>query len=115
MPLITGTQILEASDRGHRDVEVPEWGGEVRVLVLSGRERERFERDSIGPDGKAIPGFRQLLLVRTLANEAREPLFAEGDADALAEKSGAVLSRLFEVAMDVNGFSKKAEETAKGN
>ena len=113
--ILNGTQILEAADRRHHDIEVPEWGGNVRVLVLSGRERERFERESLGEDGKASPGFRQLLLVRTLVNEAGDRLFAEGDMDLLAEKSGAVLSRLFDIAMDVNGFSKKAEETARKN
>ena len=113
--LLQGTQILEAVDQRHHDVEVPEWGGSVRVLVLSGRDRERFERDSLGLDGKAIPGFRQLLLVRTLVNEDGSRLFAEGDMEALAEKSGAVLARLFDIAMDVNGFSKRAEEAARKN
>ena len=113
--LLNGTQILEAVDKRHIDVAVEEWNGPARLLVLSGRERERFERDSLGPDGKAIPGFRQLLLVRTLINEEGHRLFADGDMDMLAEKSGAVLSRLFEIAMDVNGFSKKADETARKN
>jgi hypothetical protein len=115
MPFLSSAQILEAADRRHQDVDVPEWGGQVRVAVFSGTERERFERETTGEDGKVLPGFRELLLVRTLINENNERLFSDGDIASLGCKSGAVIARLFDVAMRVNGFSKEASEAAKGN
>ena len=115
MPFLTGTQIIEASDKRHFDTPVPEWGGDVRILVFSCAERERFERETTDDKGKVIPGFRELLLARTLANGDSVRLFADSDVGVLAEKSGAVVARLFDLAMKVNGFTKDSEEAAKGN
>jgi len=36
-------QILRADDLKTEEVDVPEWGGSVRVRVLTGTERDAFE------------------------------------------------------------------------
>ncbi len=43
MGLLTKDDILGADDLATEDVEVPEWGGCVRVRALTGTERDAFE------------------------------------------------------------------------
>jgi len=113
--LLTKDQILAAQDRPYEDVEVPEWGGRVRIRGLSGAERDAFEASMIGPDGKPSPqrfrNFRARLLAQTLVNEQGERLFSDADIKSLGEKSGDVLARLFEIAQRLSGLTRQDVET----
>jgi len=40
--MLDKSTILAAKDLRTTDIEVPEWGGTVRVKAMSGREREQF-------------------------------------------------------------------------
>ena len=42
MKLLTGAAILAANDLPHEDVEVPEWGGTVRVWCSKKRRHEEL-------------------------------------------------------------------------
>ncbi|MBI0320545.1 hypothetical protein JBF12_47905, partial [Streptomyces javensis] len=48
--LLGKQQILDAQDRRHEDVAVPEWGGSVRVAMMSARDRDRWEQETYGGD-----------------------------------------------------------------
>ena len=52
MTLLSKTAILAAQDLQTEDVEVPEWGGAVRVRSLTGRERDAFEASMIRGEGR---------------------------------------------------------------
>ena len=52
MSLLSKTAILTANDLQTEDVEVPEWGGAVRVRSFTGRERDAFEASMVRGEGK---------------------------------------------------------------
>lgn len=119
MALLSKEKILSANDRPTEDVEVPEWGGTVRVRGLSGAERDAFESSLLGPDGKPSPSrlanFRARLLARTLVDETGNRLFSDSEIKALGEKSGEVLSRLFDVAQRLSGMTRRDVDVYVGN
>ena len=52
MTLLSKTAILAENDLKSEDIEVPEWGGAVRVRSFTGRERDTFEASTVRGDGK---------------------------------------------------------------
>lgn len=119
--LLTADAILAADDRATEDVHVPEWGGTVRVMALSGTDRDAYEAamvDARKQDTVAavrLHNFRAKLVVKCLVNDQGERLFEDKQVKALAAKSGAVLDRLFDVARRLSGMDKDAVEEAAGN
>lgn len=113
MPL-NREQILSVNDRRTIDVSVPEWGDTVRLAVMTGTERESFEREWTGTDDKLLPQYKLKVLRRCLVDEKGATLFTDNDLDALGEKRADVIDRLFNEAMKLNGLLKDSvEELAK--
>lgn len=100
--------ILAAEDRPYEDVDVEEWGVTVRIRGLTGKAAEDFARrfGTTSGDGEQVAeGIMADLLVRTLEDpETGEPIFGEDDADALSEKAGGVIARLFWPAQELSGL-----------
>ena len=112
--------ILAAQDLKTQDVDIPEWGGSVRIKTMSGREREGFLAAVAGLDESIDANARMGILVRhllvtTLVGEDGVRVFADGDVDALADKSAEVLQRLFVVAQTINGLGVKAQDDIAKN
>lgn len=109
MTLLTKSAILSADDLKTEDVEVPEWGGAVRVRAFSGRERDAFEASLVRGDGKDrkvdLTNMRARLVALTVVDETGQKLFTHEDVDLLGAKSGAALDRVFAVAQKLNGLS----------
>lgn len=109
MTLLTKSAILAADDLKTEDVEVPEWGGTVRVRAFSGRERDAFEASLVRGDGKDrkvdLTNMRARLVALTVVDETGQKLFTHDDVDLLGAKSGAALDRVFAVAQKLNGLS----------
>ena len=109
MTLLTKSAILSADDLKTEDVEVPEWGGTVRVCAFSGRERDAFEASLVRGDGKDrkvdLTNMRARLVALTVVDETGQKLFTHDDVDLLGAKSGAALDRVFAVAQKLNGLS----------
>ena len=104
MAYLTKEQILKAKDRKCEDVEVPEWGGTVRVMGLSGEARDQYEEQvyEVMPDGDAKmnrQNMRALLCSLTIVDENDLPLFSHKDVKALGTKSANALDRVFMAAM----------------
>lgn len=122
MALLGRKQITAADDRRWEDVPVPEWGGEVRILGLSGTARNAYEASLVqmGPNGSVqrvkLENATARLLQACLVDENFEALYP--DKEGLAElgaKNGAVLQRLHKVAQGLSGLGKNAVEDAAGN
>ncbi|MGO4154341.1 hypothetical protein [Cupriavidus sp. YAF13] len=114
MTILTKDAILAAADITTEDVLVPEWGGSVRVAVMSGRARDKFI--ALQGDGKAAYSeFQARVLVAAVVDEAGQPMFTEADVEALRDKSQPVLDRLVAVSMRLNGLGSQAVEEAKKN
>lgn len=114
---LSADDILSADDRQHEDVEVPEWGGTVRVVGLSGTDRDAYEASFVDAKGKPAPqrlrNIRAKLLVKCLVNENGGRLFTDAQAQALGEKNGAIVDRLFDVARRLSGIGQDAVAEGK--
>lgn len=114
MPILSKSEILAAKDQKLISVDVPEWGGEVMVRVMSGTERDRFESEFVGSN-KSVDMVRAKMVAKCLCDERGERLFSESEVPQLGEKSAAVLDRLFGVCMKHNRFTKDDVEELAGN
>lgn len=114
MPILSKTSILAASLE-HEDVPVPEWGGDVRVAVMSGAARDRFM--ALQGEGKTpYSVFQARVLVCCVIDENGELLFSEDDVEALRGRSKEALDRVVDVAMRLNKLGVEAvEEEAKNS
>lgn len=116
MPLLSRDQILGAQDLTFEDVAVPEWGGEVRVRMLTGSERDAFEASTIIRRGKRVDlnmtNVRARLVALTVVDEAGGRVFSDADVAELAKKSSAALNRVFEAARKLNGLTEEATAEA---
>lgn len=115
--LLSKNQILDASDRKSIDVDVPEWGGSVRLAVMSGTARDAYEASlvTMHKDGTAdrdLTNIRAKLVAACLVDENFEPIFT---ALELGKKSGAVLDRLFDACNKLNMVSESEVEQAAKN
>ncbi len=114
MPL-TKEQILAANDRRTIEVKVAEWGDTVRLAVMTGTERESFEREWTGTDDKLLPQYKLKMLRRCLVDDTGATMFTDADLDALGGKNATVIDRLFTEAMKLNGLLKDSVEEAAKN
>ena len=120
MTLLSKTAILAANDLKSEDIEVPEWGGAVRVRSFTGRERDAFEASMVRGDGKDrkvdLTNMRARLVGLTVIDETGQRLFTDEEVDLLGAKSGAALDRVFAVAQKLNGLSgADVEELSKNS
>jgi len=121
MALLSKDAILAASDIPYEDVEVPEWGGTVRVRGLTGAERDAHEVKMAEARRKGVAlevvlhNFRARLVVKCLIDEQGNRLFSDDDAKVLGEKSAPVIDRLFDVARRLSGMTDDAVEQGKDN
>ena len=118
MGLLSREQVLAAEDVKCRDVEVPEWGGTVRVRVMSGAQRDRYEQmveDQRSGKKVDVRGLTVALVILTLVDEEGKPLFTLADLDAVNAKNAAVINRLFRVAQELNALSEEEIEGLAGN
>ena len=81
--LLSKDAILLAQDRPTLDVDVPEWGGTVRVREMSGNQRAEYEqltlkRDQADADATA-DNIRAIVVAACAVDDAGEPLFTQAD------------------------------------
>lgn len=114
MTLLSKSDILGADDLPSRDVEVPEWGGTVRVRGLTGQGRDAFEmrmaasRKNLGQ----VDDLRASLAAKCLVGEDGSRLFTDKEVVQLGRKSGAALDRVFQAIRDLSGMDESATEEA---
>lgn len=102
-------QILAADDLRVEEVDVPEWGGTVRVRSLTGTERDAYEASIVQIQGNSrrlrMENARAKLVALCLVDEDGGRLFSDQEIGTLGSKSGKVLDRLFDVASKLSGLS----------
>lgn len=102
--------ILAADDRQYDDVEVPEWGGTVRVRGMSGAQRDDYEASIIeqrGNDRKVnLRNARAKLVARCVVDEDGRTMFTTEDISALGRKSAVALERIFDAARRLSGMTE---------
>ncbi|MFD9905637.1 hypothetical protein [Streptomyces sp. NPDC059063] len=121
MGYLSAEQILGADDLAYEDVEVPEWGGTVRVREMPGTERDKFESHFIGKDGASVrmegmEGFRARLAAATIVDENGKQLFrSAAEVKRLGEKNAAALQRVCDAAMRLSKMSEADVKELAGN
>lgn len=119
MGLLTRDAILGAVDLVHQDVDVPEWGGVVRVRMLTGHERDQFEASTMVRKGKTmnvnLVNIRARLVSLCVVDDKGNRMFTDADVEALAKKSSMALHRVFEAARHLNGLTEEAAGEANEN
>lgn len=105
---LTREQILNMKDLPIEEVQVPEWGDSVFVRGMTGAERDAFELSLVDQKqgGKVnLENIRTKLCARVICDKEGNRIFSDKDIQALAGKSGAALSRVFDVAMRLSGMT----------
>lgn len=114
MGLLTRDAILATQDLPFEDVEVPEWGGTVRLRIMTGTERDAFELSTSATNSedkkRNYENLRARLVALTAIGEDGTRLFSDEDVAELGRKSSAALDRCFEVATRLNALGKKEVE-----
>lgn len=109
MSLLTKEGLQQAVNLRTERVEVPEWGGEVIVRELTGKERDLFEESFIVVQGKkrstTLENMRAKLVAKSIVDEKGNRLLTDKDAEWLGSRSAAALDRVFEVAQRLSGIS----------
>lgn len=117
MSLLSAAEIEAVDDRKHEDVHVPEWNGTVRVIGLSGEDRDAYEASFVDAKGKPatqrLRNIRAKLLVKCLVDAKGNRLYTDDKAQVLGAKNGAVIDRLFDVARRLSGIGQDAVSEAK--
>jgi len=108
--MLTRDLILSAPSTP-KPVDVPEWGGQVFVRMMTGTERMRYEEY-----GKTNPEalLAAVTLCFTVCNEAGDLLFTEADIPALQAKPMPVLYRVHAEAEKLNRLKARDIEAAAG-
>lgn len=110
--ILSREAILACDDLPQVKVTIPEWGGTVFVRTMTAGQRDRFEQsvtDSPGVD------FRARLAVLTVCDEDGKLLFSESDVALLTLRSARALSRIFSVAVKLNGITSDDVEELEKN
>jgi hypothetical protein len=128
MKFLGRDDILAIHDEAFEIVDVPEWGGSVRVRGLTGAERDTFEasmfaRNKSGTLDMNMNNLRAKLVMLSVVDHDEKPIFRRTDIDALGAKSAKALDRIYDVAQKLSGLRKedidalvgKSEETLDGS
>ena len=120
---LTLQEIMAAQDRTPVEVKVPEWGGVVYVVGMSGDDRDRFdtkwgaklsESSSDGPVDMA--GLRALVVSKTLCDAEGVLLCSrESEVTQLGRKSSAALDKIFSLGCKLSGIDLEDDEAVAKN
>ena len=114
--LLTREQILAARDVAARELDVPEWGGRIRLRAMTGTDRDEYmtalaAAQKAGEEGQRWHRLMALLVALCAVDAQGERLFAREDAETLAAKSAAVLERVSGEIQAINALGEKQVET----
>jgi len=105
MAILTKEAISKVKDLVTEDVEVPEWGGTVRVKMMTAQERDVYEL-SIYEDeqNNRSENVRARLCVSVMIDEKGNRIFGLNEVKVLGKKSAKAVNRVFEVARKLNAI-----------
>jgi hypothetical protein len=109
MNLLNREAILSAQDRKFEEVEVPEWGGTVRVATIPAADQDRWVA-KFSANGEADQAmFRAGYVALCCVDGEGARIFKDEDTRALGSKSASAIRRVFDVAAKLNGLTEGAE------
>lgn len=118
MAVLSRSDVQQADDKKFEIVEVPEWGGSIRIRTMGGTERDQWELLASEATRtrkiKNKQGIRASLVALCCVDGDGQRIFTEADIVWLGEKSAKALDRVYDRAQELNKLNEDAiEETAK--
>lgn len=111
--LLNKHQIFAANDLKQEIIAMPEWGGDVKIRVMSVREQLDFDKFlAAKPDDKEMAFF---LIIKSCVDENDKPLFDDGDIEFLEQKSADSILKLFQAILGLNKQKPDDVETLAKN
>jgi hypothetical protein len=116
MALLTNPQaILDHDDDQYAEVEVPEWGGSVRVRSIGAAERENLLRSSVTVEGKSrkidTPVMRVKIVWLSVVDESNKRMWTtKAELEALGQKNAASIDRIADVALRLAGITDDTDD-----
>ena len=113
---LTLQQIVDADDMDFEVIEVPEWGGKVKLGSMTAGDRDAYEvaiyrsREKGGEEA-ALENVRSRLVAAALI----EPKVSKGQVVKLAKKNARIVNQLFDAARRLNGISAEDAAELEGN
>jgi hypothetical protein len=110
--LLSKDEIFGMDDIPVEEVVVPEWNNrKVLICGLTAAGKNAYQASLIEIKGTSrkvrMENALAKLLVRTIVNRQRQPIFTETDIERLGSKSAAALERLATVANRLSGMDEK--------
>jgi hypothetical protein len=116
---LTRDQILTVPDIVTEEVNIPQWGGSVRVRSLTMQQRGRFEFTHMDRKGvnyaEAVTMMRARLVALAVVDHEGKRLFSDADVDTLNQKNPAAIETIFKVAMRLSGFTRQDVDSLEKN
>ena len=117
--LLTREEILNSRTEQYEYVDIPEWGGQVKVRGLTAAERDAFESSLVVGMGKKAKmntiDIRAKLVALSVVREDGSQMFSQADVQKLSQKLAAPIDRIYEVAQALSKISDDDIEELKGN
>ena len=114
MGLISKASIIAASDLKSIEIEVPEWGGSVRLHQMSAAGIMQFWDSCRDKDGNIIRTVIQPnLLKQSIVDEGGKQMFSDEDIEMLMGKSPTAINLLFSEAQKLNGMGAEDDAVKK--
>ena len=110
---LTAESILQSDDFTFADVDVPEWGGTVRIRSMSGAQRATLR--------KALEAGTEtgdeMVCVMCIVDEDGNRIFNSSQIEALRKKNTNAITRIAMRALEISGMRnpQKAVEDAEKN
>lgn len=107
--------IIDAQDLPIAIVDVPEWGGQVRVRALTGAERLGLYTEAQKSGTFDLRVFQPLLVAMTAVDDAGQRLFADDEVAIIAGKSASAVQRVFDASAKHNALHAGAIDELEKN
>lgn len=103
--------LMRAPDHKTIEVEVPEWGGFVRLRTLSAAEREVWELG--GQKDLEVNQFYAKFVALCMVDEAGKRIVPDDQIEFFSRKAAGPMKRVFDAAQELNGLGPAARDAAK--
>ena len=117
MRYLSVDDILSAEDGVFIDVQVPEWGGIVRVAVMTAKARDEYDSYLYSMKDKpvSLDNLRAYYLSLCVVDEQGKRLFTRQHLEALGAKNTNVIQRIWREAEKLNATGVDAMEDLAKN
>lgn len=117
MGILTKEQIEAIDDMTSKtvEVEVPEWGGSVRLRPMTVTELDEYSNAIVRAKLTGLADFRSRLVAYCMCDANGVRLFDEEHIKGLAKHNAVIVNRLYEECDRLNDISPRKVEQIAGN